>query len=306
MSDPTATSTAAAATSAPRRSSRISSKPQPQPAPKATAKAKATTKAKGTAKKSAAAAATKAKRSAGRKRGADELEEEDELESDGDVDGGGGGGAQSGEVEAADVKKAKLPPADADDTEADVNGDVQMADATAAAAVIDVLTNAGASVEKEDQGDAPQKTSVDVGDTIPSVTLKNEQGEDVETSVLVADRGVVLFLVPKADTPGCTTQACGFRDNFQEFTALNYDVYCVSADSPAAQTKWQTKRQLPFHLLSDPNRVLIGALGAADGNKTKRSHFVFEKGGKLIHKKMPLKPADSSVLSLKAIKDVLV
>ena len=63
-----------------------------------------------------------------------------------------------------------------------------------------------------------------------------------------------------------------------------------------ARTRLQ--KQLPFHLLSDPNRVLIGALGAADGNKTKRSHFVFEKGGKLIHKKMPLKPADRYVCAM--------
>lgn len=222
------------------------------------------------------------------------------------------GGAQSGEVvEGVDAKKAKLPSADVDvdadgaveaivqviqNAQADANGDVRMADDTA---------DAGAGTGDAEEGTTAQKTSVDLGDMIPSVTLKNENGEDVETSGLVTQRGVVLFLVPKADTPGCTTQACGFRDSFQEFTALDYDVYCLSADSPAAQTKWQTKKQLPFHLLSDPNRVLIGALGAADGNKTKRSHFVFEKGGKLIHKKMPLKPADSPVLSLKAIKGEL-
>lgn len=81
--------------------------------------------------------------------------------------------------------QAKLPPADGDgdgagETVADANGDVQMADGSA--------------------GEAAQKTGVDVGDTIPSVTLKNENGEDVETSGLVGERGVVLFLVPKADT----------------------------------------------------------------------------------------------------------
>lgn len=56
-----------------------------------------------------------------------------------------------------------------------------------------------------------------------------------------------------------------------------------------------SKKQLPYQLLSDPQRTLIGALGAAEGNKTKRSHFVFDKGGKLLDKKIPVKPADRHV-----------
>ncbi|KAI9573131.1 thioredoxin-like protein [Boletus coccyginus] len=149
----------------------------------------------------------------------------------------------------------------------------------------------------------PPDTSMNVDEeTLPSLVLKNEKGEDLDTASLTAEKGVVLFLVPKADTPGCTAQACGFRDVWQEFAALNYDVYCLSADSPAAQTKWQTKKALPYQLLSDPQRTLIGALGAADGNRTKRSHFVFGKGGKLLDKKIPVKPADSPRLALEFIK----
>ncbi|EIN04621.1 peroxiredoxin Q, partial [Punctularia strigosozonata HHB-11173 SS5] len=144
--------------------------------------------------------------------------------------------------------------------------------------------------------------SVDVGDLLPSLTVQNEKGEDVDVSTLASEKGVVLFLVPKADTPGCTQQACGFRDVYPDFTALGFDVYCLSADSPSAQTKWQTKKSLPYPLLSDPKRQLIGALGAANGNKTKRSHFVFEKGGKLLDKKIPVKPVDSPKLALEFIK----
>lgn len=158
------------------------------------------------------------------------------------------------------------------------------------------------AAESSSSSDAPKK--IDIGDTIPSVVLKNEKGEDVDTSTLTEAKGVVLFLVPKADTPGCTNQACGFRDVWQEFGALDFDVYCLSADSPSAQTKWQTKKQLPYELLSDPKRVLIGALGAADGNKTKRSHFVFERGGTLVDKKMPVKPVDSPRLALEFIKGI--
>jgi peroxiredoxin len=100
---------------------------------------------------------------------------------------------------------------------------------------------------------------IEIGDVLPSFTLKNEKGEDVDVSKLAAEKGVILFLVPKADTrmfsqfsfcnllpilddvAGCTTQACGFRDSYPDFTGVGFDVYCLSADSPSAQTKWQTK-----------------------------------------------------------------
>ncbi|KAJ7241652.1 AhpC-TSA-domain-containing protein [Mycena rebaudengoi] len=161
---------------------------------------------------------------------------------------------------------------------------------------------------EEDEGDAGEPevklASIDIGDSLPTLTLKNEKDEDVEVSSLTADKGLVLFLVPKADTPGCTNQACGFRDIYPDFTGLDYNVYCLSADTPAAQTKWQTKKELPYPLLSDRKRVLISALGAGDGGKTKRSHFIFEKGGKLIDKKIPVKAADSPKIALEFIKSL--
>jgi thioredoxin-dependent peroxiredoxin len=178
--------------------------------------------------------------------------------------------------------------------------------------------------------DETKISSIDIGDSLPSITLKTEKGEDVDVPGLAAERGVVLFLVPKADTrqsmilttviplwrftqtiAGSTKQAYAFRDSYLDYTSLNFDVYCLSADSPAAQAKWQAKvcfiilapsirynveflfqKTLPYPLLSDPKRVLISALGAAEGGKTKRSHFIFEKGGKLVDKKVPVKPLD--------------
>jgi len=156
----------------------------------------------------------------------------------------------------------------------------------------------------EEEDTETKLAPIDIGDVLPSVTLKNEKGEDVDVAELAAEKGVVFFLIPKADTPGCTTQACGFRDIHPDFTSVDYEVYCLSADSPTAQTKWQTKKELPYPLLSDPKRVLITALGAGEGGKTKRSHFVFEKGGKLLDKKISVKPADSSKLALEFIKSL--
>ncbi|GLB40844.1 putative redoxin [Lyophyllum shimeji] len=158
---------------------------------------------------------------------------------------------------------------------------------------------------KAEEKDGETKLApIDIGDVLPSVTLSNEKGEDVDVAALAAEQGVVFFLVPKADTPGCTTQACGFRDVYPDFTSVGYEVYCLSADFPTAQTKWQTKKELPYPLLSDPKRVLITALGAGEGGKTKRSHFVFGKGGELLEKKIPVKPADSPKLALEFIKSL--
>ncbi|RPD65530.1 AhpC-TSA-domain-containing protein [Lentinus tigrinus ALCF2SS1-6] len=164
----------------------------------------------------------------------------------------------------------------------------------------------GAATDSEDEAPlllaAPALQPINIGDTLPSYTLKNEKDEDVDVATLAAEKGVIFFLVPKADTPGCTQQACGFRDIYPDFTSLNFDVYCLSADKPAAQSKWQTKKNLPYPLLSDPERVLITALGAGEGGKTKRSHFIFEKGGKLVDKKMPVKPVESPKLALEFVK----
>ncbi|KAF9075881.1 thioredoxin-like protein [Rhodocollybia butyracea] len=153
------------------------------------------------------------------------------------------------------------------------------------------------------------ETGLALGSFLPEITLKSEKDVDVEVSLLAKEKGVVLFLVPKADTPGCTTQACGFRDIYAEFTSAEYDVYCLSADPPAAQSKWQDKKTLPYGLLSDPERKLISALGANDKGKTKRSHFIFAKAeeqaegkGTLIDKKIGVKPADSPKLAMEFIK----
>ncbi|KAJ7600611.1 AhpC-TSA-domain-containing protein [Mycena floridula] len=168
---------------------------------------------------------------------------------------------------------------------------------------------AKASDDEEEAAEAGEEEAeglpeIKIGDALPALVLKNEKDEDLDVATLTKEKGVVLFLVPKADTPGCTTQACGFRDSYPDFTGSGFDVYCLSADKPEAQTKWQTKKSLPYPLISDPKRVLIKALGAADGGKTKRSHFIFGKDGKLLEKKVPVKPADSPKLALEYIKSL--
>ncbi|EJD08477.1 AhpC-TSA-domain-containing protein [Fomitiporia mediterranea MF3/22] len=151
-----------------------------------------------------------------------------------------------------------------------------------------------AKTAEEDEG-------MKLGESLPDLVLKNEEDAEVKVQELAAGKkGVVLFLVPKADTPGCTTQACGFRDINADFVTAEFAVYCVSADTPDKQKKWKDKKTLPFPLLSDAERSLIEKL-TGSAKKTARSHFVFA-GDKLVDKRMPVKPADSPRLALEFIR----
>ncbi len=67
------------------------------------------------------------------------------------------------------------------------------------------------------------------------------------------DSGVVLFFYPRANTPGCTKQACGFRDEYKKFQDAGYKVFGMSADKPKSQLNWKTKYSLPYSFLCDPD-----------------------------------------------------
>ena len=76
-----------------------------------------------------------------------------------------------------------------------------------------------------------------------------------------AGKQLVVFFYPKADTPGCTAEACDLRDNFERFKANNYELLGVSADSAKAQSKFKDKFKLPFPLLADEDKSVIEAFG---------------------------------------------
>jgi len=156
--------------------------------------------------------------------------------------------------------------------------------------------------------ETPALAPIDIGDTLPSYILKNEQGEDIDVVNLAEEKGVIIFSIPKADTSGCTTQACGFRDIYPDFTEHNFTVYCLSHDKPEDQKKWKVKKEFQYSLLSDPDRVFVAALGAKDpkAGRTKRAHFIFAKGGKLVDKKLPVSPGDSPKLALEFVKSLNV
>ncbi|KAI0601246.1 thioredoxin-like protein [Biscogniauxia sp. FL1348] len=95
--------------------------------------------------------------------------------------------------------------------------------------------------------------------------------------------GVVLFTYPKASTPGCTNQACLFRDSYEPLTKDGLAIYGLSTDSPKANTTFKTKQNLPYPLLCDPSATLIDAIGLKKAPKgTTRGVFVVDKAGKVL------------------------
>ena len=102
---------------------------------------------------------------------------------------------------------------------------------------------------------------IDVGDSIPEFTLSDESGNEVSLGDF-AGSSLIMFFYPKAMTPGCTTEACDFRDNYQAFQKAGYSVVGISPDPPEANARFREKEGLTFPLLSDPDHRLADRLGA--------------------------------------------
>ncbi len=103
-------------------------------------------------------------------------------------------------------------------------------------------------------------TTLKIGDKAPNFEAQNQAGEAVKLSDY-SGKKLVLFFYPKASTPGCTTEACNLRDNYQTFLAKGYDVLGVSADSGKRQQNFINKNELPFPLLADEDKTVINAFG---------------------------------------------
>jgi peroxiredoxin Q/BCP len=99
-----------------------------------------------------------------------------------------------------------------------------------------------------------------VNDVVEDFELKNQDGVTVHLSDY-KDSPVVLFFYPRADTPGCTLESCGFRDTFKSFQRAGIVVLGISRDTVRAQKKFKEKYELPYDLLADPDMVLIKRYG---------------------------------------------
>ncbi|UOG76886.1 peroxiredoxin [Hymenobacter tibetensis] len=121
-----------------------------------------------------------------------------------------------------------------------------------------------------------------LGDSAPDFTLKTTTGEAFRLSDQRGQRAIVLYFYPKDDTPGCTAEACSFRDQYQDFQDLGAEVVGVSSDSEASHQKFTQKHRLPFPLLADTNgqvRKLYEVPRALLGILPGRVTFVIDKEG---------------------------
>jgi peroxiredoxin Q/BCP len=145
-----------------------------------------------------------------------------------------------------------------------------------------------------------------VGDEAPEIALHTDTGEDFRLSGLKGKR-VVLYFYPKADTPGCTVEACEFRDGAKAFAKKGAAVVGVSPDKPAAQAKFKQKYELPFTLLADEDKAAAETYGVWKeknmyGRKVmgiERTTFVIGPDGKIekIYGKVKAKGHSAAVLA---------
>ncbi|MCL9808753.1 thioredoxin-dependent thiol peroxidase [Flavobacterium luminosum] len=103
-------------------------------------------------------------------------------------------------------------------------------------------------------------TTLKKGDSAPNFSALDQEGKSHSLSDYKGKK-LVVFFYPKANTPGCTAEACNLSDNYERFEANNYALLGVSADSATAQAKFKAKYNFPFPLLADENKEVINAFG---------------------------------------------
>ena len=118
-----------------------------------------------------------------------------------------------------------------------------------------------------------------LGDAVPKVSAKNQKSEEVQLAKEAQEGWLLVYFYPKADTPGCTKQACSLRDSYEELAKKGVKIYGVSIDGVKDQAKFAKKYKLPFELLADPSKKLINAFGVPAGmGFAKRQAYLFKDG----------------------------
>ncbi len=149
---------------------------------------------------------------------------------------------------------------------------------------------------------------VEEGAPAPEFELQSDEGETVTLSAL-RGKPVVLYFYPKDDTPGCTTEACEFRDAYDRFRDQGVEILGVSPDTEASHRKFKSKYELPFTLLADPDHRAAEAYGVwkekRNYGKTymgvERSTFVIDADGKVAKAMRGIRPAGHAAQVLETL-----
>ncbi len=131
---------------------------------------------------------------------------------------------------------------------------------------------------------------VNVGDKAPLFTGIDQNGNTVSLKDLLGKK-IILYFYPKDSTPGCTAEACNFRDNYAALAAEGFEVIGVSTDSEASHQKFSNKHDLPFTLLADVDKKIVNDYGVwVEKNMyglkfwgTARTTFIIDEEGKISH-----------------------
>ena len=131
--------------------------------------------------------------------------------------------------------------------------------------------------------------TLQAGDLAPLFTAKNQNGETVSLTDYKGKK-VILYFYPKDNTPGCTAEACDFRDNYQSLTSQGFEVIGVSTDDEKSHKKFEAKFDLPFTLIADTEKTIVESYGvwvekSMYGKSymgTSRKTFVIDEEGKII------------------------
>lgn len=141
---------------------------------------------------------------------------------------------------------------------------------------------------------------IDVGADAPRVAAPDHTGTEVNLGALYEKGPVLVYFYPKADTPGCTAQACNLRDNFDDLKKAGIAVVGVSMDSVKDQAAFQQNYQLPFTLLADKEGAVVKAFGvpATAGFAKRQAYLVV--GGKIVWRDLAATPRTQTEDALKA------
>ena len=146
------------------------------------------------------------------------------------------------------------------------------------------------------------------GDAAPDFTTTTDTGEILSLSDLRGKK-VVLYFYPKDDTPGCTKQACGFRDSYADFEAHGALVLGVSPQGEGSHAKFRAKYDLPFTLLVDEDHAIAETYGVWGEKKmygrsymgVTRSHFVIDEAGIIVDAQAKISPKESPTKALASV-----
>ncbi|TPN85447.1 peroxiredoxin [Aquimarina algicola] len=149
--------------------------------------------------------------------------------------------------------------------------------------------------------------SLEIGDKVPEFTAESDEGNIFKSHEIIGKKPVVIYFYPKNFTPGCTKEACDFRDSYVDFQSLGAEVVGVSSDSIASHTKFKSRYKLPFVFLSDKKnklRKLFGVKSELLGLLPGRETYVIDKKGVVRLKFNSINASKHLTKALKKIKDI--